>query len=384
MGVYHQIGSKSANLIRDQRLSRYRGAILSPVDYSEAATRKEIVEPHQLPHAFECILDPQLYFPKAARGQLPSWEYYPQDVDTADLGSRAWWNQRVLAISKVSRRLSVAAVCSPAVIPRSYSASYYSLMIDVAEELHAELSPNGIEVLPSIIVHLRDLASQSNVLEIASILTRASGKRAYVVFVAEVEPRRELVQSEDLAGAMRLIKHIENAGLKTLVGYTSSDVVLWKTARASDCATGKFFNLRRFTPSRWDPPSQGGGQLPYWFEESILAFVREADILRLRDCEKISVASQNNPYFTSILEHITASPRKAWLGLSWTQYMYWYQEVEYRLQHGTSAIDEMLRVASKNWAELQGANVFLEEPQNDGRWIPRWSRTVEEFMGSEL
>lgn len=381
MGVYHQMGHDSANLLGDIRLSRYRGAVLSPVDFPEPKTVR-VPRQYQRP-GFECIFDPQLYYPRAAQRFLPDWQYYPQDVDTADLSSRGWWSQRVFALSTVCRRIGVNAVCSPAVAPRSYSAAYYDLVIDVAEELKAQLQTNGTEVIPTVIVHLRDLALSRNVLEVASIITRASSARIYLIFVADVEPRREIGQTDDLTGGMRLVRTVEDAGLRLLIGYTSSDMILWRAAGAANCATGKFFNLRRFTPSRWDPPAQGGGQLPYWFEESVLAFLREADILRLQAASKLSPASSENPLCGNILGRITAIPRSAWLAESWRQYMYWFQEAENRLRSNATTVDAMLNIAEQNWADLKTLGVLLEEPANDGRWVSRWRRAVADYAAIE-
>jgi hypothetical protein len=53
-------------------------------------------------------------------------------------------------------------------------------------------------------------------------------------------------------------------------------MILWKAAGATNCATGKFFNLRRFTISRFEEPdSSGGGQLGYWFEKALLGIPSE-------------------------------------------------------------------------------------------------------------
>jgi hypothetical protein len=379
MGVLHQMGHDSRNLLGDYTLSYFGGAILSPVDDLEQKVSVTLAN-YQRP-AFECLLDPQLYYPKATRGKLPQWEYYPQDVDTADLSSRGWWSSRAGALAKVSLRLNVNAVCSPAITPRSYSAAYYDLVVDVASELASLVEADGIEVLPTVIVHVRDLASSDNVYEIASIVTKNTSKRVYLIFVADVEPRREITQTEDLVGAMRLIRAIEGAGVRIVVGYTSSDILLWKTAGAASCATGKFFNLRRFTPSRWDPPSQGGGQLPYWFEESVLAFIREADILRLRAVGMLSEASDKSPYCATILEKVTAIPHpQPWLKESWRQYMYWFQTVENRMRTSGVTAESLLDIAEENWRQLNEAGTYFEEPANDGRWVKRWKQAIFDYM----
>lgn len=83
---------------------------------------------------------------------------------------------------------------------------------------------------------------------------------------------------------------------------------------ATSCATGKFFNLRRFTKSRFEEPAGGGGQLPYWVEESLFAYLRETDVLRVRDEGLIADASRRKP--SSRSDPPSHRPRRAVASLS--------------------------------------------------------------------
>lgn len=114
---------------------------------------------------------------------------------------------------------------------------------------------------------------------------------------------------------MRLIRFLEDSGIRTLVGFASSDIVLWKTAGATDCASGKFFNLRRFTPSRLGPPEPegGGGQLSYWFEESLMGYLRESDLVRVQKANLLSPESTSNPCGLAILDHREKHEGVAWV-----------------------------------------------------------------------
>src|SRR5580704_15281584 len=131
---------------------------------------------------------------------------------------------------------------------------------------------------------------------IASILSRSKATHVYLVFVSLMEPRREINEVEEIKGAMRLIAALREAGLEVTVGFSSSDMVLWKAAGATNCATGKFFNLRRFTRTRFEEPrGQGGGQLPYWFEESLMAFLRQSDVQRVLPLNLPRLETSPNP-----------------------------------------------------------------------------------------
>jgi hypothetical protein len=177
---------------------------------------------------------------------------------------------------------------------------------------------------------------------------------------------------------MRLVRFLTEAGMRVIVGYTSSDLVLWKYAGAQDCASGKFFNLRRFTPSRFTEPPEGGGQLPYWFEESMMAYLRESDLVRVRRANLLSNNSLTNPFGAQILDQLDNSPGTPWLGLSWRQYLYWFSDFEHRYSQGRIDVNMVLSNAENVWRQLDEQAILMEERQNDGIWLRQWRRAVLE------
>ena len=380
MTVYHQMGHDSRNLLTADHLERYRGAVLSPVNEAEDQARL-LVDSHRA-EDFEMVFDPQLYYPKSGRGNLPTWSYYPSDVDTADQSSFAWWKERIRGIAAVVRSFRPDAVCSPAVVPSAYSHDFYALHRRIANELADQLVDEGIDVLHTVLGRFEDLSVEGRSAEIASIVSGTDLARIYLVLIPNVHPRRELADTDALKGALQLIRYVEDAGIRVLVGYCSSDLVLWKAAGASDCATGKFFNLRRFTPSRFAPPPQGGGQVSYWFEESMVAQLRESDLIRIRDAGFLSDVSNSNPYGTQILHTMAEQPGKAWLGLGWRQYLYWFADFEKRLVEGTIQPDEILKSAETVWEDLEARNILMEESTNDGRWLRPWRRALAEAFAN--
>ncbi|MHB8999620.1 MAG: hypothetical protein ACYC9N_08945, partial [Thermoanaerobaculia bacterium] len=284
MPAYHQMGHDSINLLDNSNLSAYAGAILSPVNYTEADTRSQIERLQS--STFQFFFDPQLYFPLTNRGVLREWSYFPQDFDTADQSSVRWWNTLIDRVLECARRLGAGAVCSPAIVPRVYSFDYFDLLTQVGSTLAD--SANEFTPVQTLVVNLSELADRDRAFTVASIVSRTKCRIVYLVFVTDLEPRRELTEAAELTGGMLLISLLEQAGISVLVGFTSTDAVLWKAAGATSCATGKYFNLRRFTRSRFEEPPGGGGQLPYWVEESLFAYLRETDILRASKAALIS------------------------------------------------------------------------------------------------
>lgn len=378
MPVYHQMGHQCENLLSVECLNHYRGAILSPVNYNQEEMSKQISTYGV--SGFEMIFDPQMYYPLSQKGKLQTWSYLPTDFFTADITSESWWDEITSRLVENIIEISADSVCSPVPIPRTFPNEYYVAMTRLANNIDKKLQHENVNVLQTIIVNIADLSNFRRAYEIASIVTSSGIARAYLIIHTQTTPRQELMNIDELKGAMLFIRLLEDAGMQVLVGYCSSDIILWKEAGASNCATGKFFNLRRFTPSRWDDEEGGRGQLPYWFEEGLLAYLRESDISRIQRGDVISEESKKNPFYGSILEKITSGD--PWVRLGWRQFLYWFAEIERRFSEGEVNADTLLRNAEANWGiirELKNPIVLMEDARNNGDWIRPWRIAVNEF-----
>jgi hypothetical protein len=377
MSVFHQIGHDSENLLFEEGLNRFGGAILSPLNYSPADVAAQIENLKARPE-FITIFDPHLYRPQSERMCLPEWDYYPRDVETADM-NEAWWASIVENVASTAARLRTTYVASPAIVPKAFPDDYFLSLLENGNRLESVLRGGTVKPMQTIIVSLADLSSVRRVMMVASIFSRSRISECLVVFVGNTEPRRELADPEELKGAMRFIDALERGGQAVTVAFSSSEMLLWKAAGATNCATGKFFNLRRFTISRFDEPNGGGGgQLGYWFEESLLAFLRQSDLLRVSARGLLSDASDENPFSKPILEAIPA--KKAWVALGWRHYLSWFADAEFRLRSGATA-EEIIGIADANWEYVEKSKppLLMEERQNDGTWVRQWRRALLEF-----
>ena len=381
MGAYQQMGHHSQNLVTDPDLGSFTGVVGSPVNYPEAELVQHLAAA-RFRRGFDLVFDPQLYVPSSERGCLREWSYFPADVDTADLASDQWWEVLVREVCHAATRLKVDAVCSPAVLPRAFSDDYFARLVQTGNSLRDELSGTATRALQTVIVGLGELSAPSNASRIASIITQSKCEELYLVLAGDTPPRRELADPEALKGAMRLISHVQKSGMLVFVAFCSSDMVLWKAVGATHCGTGKFFNLRRFTRSRFEEPSEGGGQLAYWFEESLLAFLRSSDLARIRKAGLLSDASRSNPFGQQILASLDGSPGAAWTKESWRQFLYWFAAAERRIADGQLNVDDALKAADASWQRLDAAvpQIFMEERSNDGSWIRQWRRALAEYQ----
>lgn len=387
MSAYLQMGHDSENLVGQGQLD-FAGVILSPVNRSESELAANLPKFRSAGN-FDIVFDPQLYCPQIERGKLPEHSYFPSDFETADLSSQDWYRGIVRKLVAEGVSLGVDAICSPAILPKKASADYYARSRDIYLMLEQESRDSSIRPIMTICVALRDLADPNDSLRIASNITACNPAECYIVIEAETEPRRELYEEMNLFSLMVLVAALEKADCKAIVSHCSSDMILMKAAGASHCASGKFFNLRRFTRSRFDDPKDKGGKLlAYWFEQNLIGFLREADIARLRR-EGLSAfiggGASNNFFGNQIMQQFINDPGEAWVALSWRQYLSWFIQTEAALS-GTDSIGTVsswLRDAEQRWEQIEQNEILLDENRNNGQWIRPWRQALSQFRRFE-
>lgn len=376
MSVFHQVGHDSINLVRETELSGFGGMVCSPLNYREAQVKEQIA---LLPNEFSSILDPQLYFPRSRRGQLQNWSYFPCDFDSADHTNLEWWKYLSKRVVDSGIEIKCTHACSPLAVPNKYTMSYYDFAVEIGNYFCEQSLLNGVIPFQTAVIDINTIGDVNEAEIIGSILSKTKCEAVYIVVKSEIEPRREYSDVTAITGVMKLIRLLVNSGIKVFMPFCSSEFVLWKYAGASAFASGKFFNLRRFTSSRFQEPTSGGGQLPYWFERQLLSYVREGDLTRLVSRNLIS--SNNNPYADTILKQLRTSPGSPWLSLSWKKYLFDFYALEQELNNN-KAIETLLLTAERNWMELEDDGFLMEETRNNGTWIRQWRIAMNEYNRS--
>lgn len=379
MSAYHQMGHDSESMVVEPGLAAFAGAILSPVNYTLEQTIAQCTRFRAERDNFDIIFDPQLYVPMANRGKLQAWPHKPNDMDTADLSSVAWWKGATRRIVDACSEFRPDAICSPAFVPRFFDDAYYDLLVAIGNETAGLLDQGPSRPMLTALVSLDDLARDDRYLQIGSILSKFGGRGIYLCLMDDENPRYERLDSGALEGGARLIRALTAAGFVVTVGFTSSETILWKAAGAQHVASGKFFNLRRFTASRWDEDETGGGKnSPYWFEPSLLAFLREADFRRFKRNFPISVMHATNPYSQAILEKLQSAEKMPWLADSWRQFLHWFAECEAELDNDTASVD-LIGVALDTWHQVHASKLKFEQERNNGEWVRSWEIVLNEL-----
>lgn len=380
MASYLQFGHDSWNLLEESDIGGYAGLILSPVNDGPSDVEARLARMGPLRDELEVILDPQMYNPAVDKGKMDQWSYFPADFATADQSDAGWWAARGREIVEQGAQLGVDAVCSPALFPRSFTDDYYAFMVEVADATKRHADGNGLETMLTAIVSLRDLANPARALAIASVLSRSSCDRLYLTFLNEdVQPREPMRDGAGLPTAIHLVRLL-SAAMRVHIAFASHDLLLWKFAGATDISTGKFMNLRRFSPGRWQDEESGGRQVAYWNEGPLLARLREADVALLDrqgwfDRRDMS----DNPSEARILEIIRSGSGSPWLKLSWMQYLRWAINAEAAGHGNPTAAEAALVAADQRWGDaVERRRILFQDRFNNGDHVRAWLNAMRE------
>jgi hypothetical protein len=381
MSAYLQQGHGSWGLLEDGAdLGSYSGFVLSPVNDDPGAVANGLKRLKHVRHELEVILDPQLYNPAIDKGKLPEWDYFDAEHETGDHTDPSWWIARGVGIADSAVELEVDAICTPVHFPRHFSDDCYRFCVEVGDATFEYATSQELETLLTAVVDLRDLGKPNRALQLASILSSSRCERLYLTFHCDDRELREpIIEVDELASAVHLVRLLADE-MRVHVAFCAHDAILWKAAGASDLSSGKFLNLRRFTPSRWRDEDTGGRQVSYWNDETLGTLLRDQDVLRL-DREKWFDGERfrHNPHSASILEILRSKSGAAWQKHSWLQYLRWVSNADARYDSADDAQTD-LESWDKNWDRLAKNRIRFLDRFNDGSHVRAWLNALEDGL----
>lgn len=384
MSAYHQLGHNSWNLVekKEEEIGPFGGLVLSPVNSPPDEVIDRLKRLGAAKRAsMEVILDPQLYDPRHERGVLSEWSHFPSDFETADRSDPRWWMRQGASVVGAAIEVGANAVCSPAFKATRFSDEYYRMIVDVADATKVEADQSNLSTLVTAIVSLRDLAAPNRAKEIATILTGSNCDRVYLAFLTEeIGMREHLSDFDELSNAVQLIRLLSLAGIRVHVGFCAFDAVLWKAAGAVDISSGKFLNLRRFSPARWEEEGAKTTKTTrtYWTEPSLLTLLREADVVRLQRAGLLSPESlEANPSSKEILHALMSGGGAKWQSKSWSQYLRWLSNTDAAISSLADG-EAVLEASIESWRAVRTARIQLTDVENDGSHAATWLNVLRD------
>jgi hypothetical protein len=378
MAAYLQMGHDSWNLLDDDSLSNFGGIILSPVNDDQGKIAERLTRLGKRVDSLEVIFDPQLYNPATDKGHLPSWSHFPSDFETGMKGDLQWWSSVAANVIRAADSVNADTVCSPAFQPKQFSDEYYRLIVSIADATQSIAQDSGMETQITVIVPMSELVVPARASAIASILSSSDCDRIYLMFLDDNPAKDQYKDSEALPTAVHFVRLLSQA-MRVQVAFCSHDAVLWKFAGAQDVTSGKFMNLRRYSPKRWaEDETTGGTQISYWNEGSMLTLLRDADVLMLDrdgyfDRQNFSI----NPVSAEIIEILRSKSGLPWQAKSWRQYLRWLSNIDAELI-APESVQDFLEKADKKWDIFSKKRLKFQDRFNDGAWVRVWLNACSE------
>jgi len=253
--------------------------------------------------------------------------------------------------------------------------------VDIGDATHRHASGKKLETLLTVVVSLRDLTNPERAYSIASIVSRSLCDRVYLTFLNEdvLQQKEPLKEPSGLPTAVHLVKLLSSE-MRVHVAFAAHDIVLWKFAGATDISSGKYMNLRRFSPGRWEEEKKKGQPVAYWNEGSLLALLRNADVaLLLRSGWFNGRDHSDNPATDRIMELIQSGSEKAWIKQSWLQYLRWISNAEAAWHGNAARAEEFLEESDRIWADIVDVRrILFQDRYNNGTHVRNWLNAVRE------
>ncbi|MGO1070753.1 hypothetical protein [Lysobacter sp. CA199] len=250
---------------------------------------------------------------------------------------------------------------------------------DIGDQTRDIATSHHLDCLLTAVIPLYHLSDPQRAMEIASILSGSKCERMYLTFLVEDIPQRQpLKDSSALASAIHLVRMLSKH-LRVHVAFCAHDLVLWKAAGAADISSGKYLNVRRFSPSRWSPEEREGRMVPSWNDERLLTLTRDQEVLRLDRVgwhNDIDIAK--NPASLEILSILRSGTGKPWLRLSWIQFLNWCVATEREIR-SIEAGDVLLRKSYDDWTyAIEELKLLFTDRFNDGAHVREWLNAIRE------
>ncbi|MGO4776872.1 hypothetical protein AB4084_15430, partial [Lysobacter sp. 2RAB21] len=282
----------------------------------------------------------------------------------------SWWNNRAIEIVEEASTIGANAICSPAFLDRKYSNEYYRFIVDIADNARRLAAANGIDTLLTVVIPLYDLSNDNRPAEIASILSSSKCDRIYLTFLVDDIPQRQPLRDQSALAAAVYFIRLLSKHMRVQVSFCAHDLVLWKSAGAADISSGKYMNVRRFSPSRWAEEETEGRIISYWNDEKLLTLTRDQEALRLdREGWHSAINLADNPVSAEILAILRSGTGKPWLKLSWLQFLHWCSATEAKIQDLQTG-EQILENSYQDWAKvINDVRLLFTDRFNDGTHV---------------
>ena len=249
MKLYHQTGHNFTwdidSYIDDKTGD---GLIFSPLNISYSK-----LESFPLSIRVNSLFDPQLFMPSNNNKELPTYPYFPSSIIDAYKSSD--YEKIKNEIAKRYVEMIVKLGFKKIIIPNRYSdiesSSYFETVYSNFIKPHCDeiTVDSDLEKYLTIIINktkLIDDEFRDSMLDWITGLSEIDG--VYLIFDIK-RTSKQIKEPDTLAESLFFIKAIEASGKNVIIGFTSTEGMLFSIANPQGITCGSYENLRNFNMS---------------------------------------------------------------------------------------------------------------------------------------
>lgn len=208
------------------------------------------------------LLDPQFYLPHADHTRLCSHAYWPAGYDTTLFWNGTALTDLITALRDLNQQLGARAFLLPGMLVAQVDADWLACQQAVVEAA-AAVAPDSRRIMT---VALGADAAR-NAAQVHAVLEASEGWDVHGYYLVCEHPRGQylvddpmwLAMTLDLAAGWRL------RGKEVIIGYSSHQMLLASTSKATAIASGIWLNVRSFPPEKFQEPEEGMKKRSTWY-----------------------------------------------------------------------------------------------------------------------
>jgi len=313
MTILIQIGHGKSDKVDVATLNNYAsGAIFCPKGESSLEKLKEVVLQYTR-KGIDVHFDPQFYFSVIENAQNSKFQdynsYFTSDRKPKDFMSPKKILSYVEPCIALQNELATNSIMSPSCIIESFEGLWCQTSLIMAQSSIEYVEEQGISKNLYCSFIISDVAFEGSKEAMDDFITNITSienlDRIYLIINKTNEAYSQQLEVEKLKNILYLIYSLSDRNcIEIICGYSDIIGLLYLTAGAKSIATGWHQSLRRFSKSRYQKESGGGGKVRQRYTSlPLFNSVLNSELNTINRLGLLSVVLSETPFDELIIEN---------------------------------------------------------------------------------
>jgi hypothetical protein len=388
---YVQLGH-NGRLVTEELLENKHasGVILSPVNYAYADLKEHAETYAKL--GGEVLCEPQLYQTHAYRKHQASYPYF-QGISTIDFASETQRKALLTKVIAVQKDLGVDAYMAPALWQPTYTAKWIESVATMATEFRdlVRATDKSRPVYAALPLHGEAVVDPEIREHVLNVMTGLDVEGHYLCLNVPEDHEALWTDFGSVYGGLAVTHALKENDFRVLLCHTNQAAFMFLGAGADAFSSGHYFNLRTFTPSRFEDPDPDsfGSQKPRYYAPRLLNSFRVIpELEQLFARRLLGTVATNSPYAAPLF-HGQNPGKVVWsLKPSWLHYLYTMNELAASYDtkdasHRTDYTDALIAEAQLTHDALAKKGVQMKD-MGDGSYLDSWATSWNAYKSDIL